>query len=516
METGPADAARARLHAGVRWRRRVYSVFSAALYFVLSLAGAAAAVTLFGAETFHWRAFDVEVSIGPATHGETRLVFAPLGEVRARTHATPVAFYASLSGVSFDDLRQLVTSPPPRKELEADFLRAARDAIRSLVIRQVALGALGALIVPLLFRFRKARYWLLCAAWGGAFVAVVFYSGLRTFNPAAFNNPTYTGSLQQADWIITLVKDGFNKAEALSDKLRHVAANLNTLYGRINALPGTGAEPNAIRILHISDIHNNRAAVSFVRELAGRTGVDLVVDTGDLTDFGSPLETTLSDGLRQLPVPYVFVAGNHDSQATVRAVAANPRAIILQGRPVQVAGLTLLGAPDPSSTRPGPGSVDTPVPALKVAADKLLQELDAANSAGKQVDVVCVHDPKQAQAVLGKVPVVLCGHEHRAYIETHGSTVLCNAGTTGAAGARYFDSRQGVPLTAAILAFSREPDHRLLYIDQVSLDGSFDQYSITRRTFGPAAAAGSLPATASGAKKPSPTKPAGRRASSAI
>jgi predicted MPP superfamily phosphohydrolase len=488
------------------------AVGAAILFFVLSLAGAAAAVVLFGAQTFHWRAFEVEASIAPSWQGETRLAFAPLGEIRARTHTTPVAFYASLRGVSFEDLRKLVASPPPRKELEADFLREARSDIQALVIRQVALGAAGALIVPVLFRFRKARYWLLCAAWGGTFVALVFYSGLRSFNPAAFDSPTYTGSLQQADWIITLVKDGFNKAEALSDKLRHVAANLNTLYGRINALPGSSGEPNAIRILHISDIHNNRAAVSFVRELAGRTGVDLVVDTGDLTDFGSPVETDLSRGLRQVPVPYVFVAGNHDSQSTVAAVASNPRAIILRGLPVQVAGLTLLGSPDPSSARPGPGNVDTPLPALKIAADNLLAALNTAHEAGTQADIVCVHDPKQAQSVLSKVPVVLCGHEHRAYIDTVGPTVICNAGTTGAAGARYLDARHGVPLSAAILAFSREPGHRLLYIDQVSLDASFGQYSITRRTFGPATL---LPATVSGHNPPVLAKPSTRRAGSA-
>lgn len=475
--------ARARLSSAARIRRRIRNFALAVALFVLSLAGAAAAVTLFGAQTFHWRAFDIEAGILPSMAGETRLVFAPLGEVRARTHATPVAFYVSLRGVSFDDLKALVSAPPPRRELEADFQHAARDAVRKLVVRQIVLGVLGALVVPILFRLKKARYWLLCAAWGGAFVALIFYSGLRTFNPAAFENPTYTGSLRQADWIITLVKDGFNKAEALSDKLRHVAANLNTLYGRINSLPGGGDEPNAIRILHISDIHNNPAAVTFVRELASRTAVDAVVDTGDLTDFGSPVETSLAQSLARLPMPYLFVAGNHDSQATVQAVAANRRAVILNGKPVRVAGLTFLGAPDPSSARTGPGSVDTPPAALKAASDMLRAELDQADKDG-HVDVVCVHDPKQAEGVIGEAPVVLCGHEHRAYVDTRGPTIVCNAGTTGAAGARYFDARQGVPLSAAILTFSSEPSHHLLYIDQVSLEGSLGQYSITRRTFG--------------------------------
>ncbi len=485
-ENSAAAQGRARLHATLRWKRWLRRLGLAALFFVLSLMGAAVAVTLFGSQTFHWRAFDIEAGIQPSARGETRLIFAPLGEVRAHTHLTPVAFNVSLRSISFDDMKKLIVSPPPRKELEADFQRVARQSLRELAYREVTLGAIGALIVPVLFRLKRFRHWFLCAVWGGGFVALVFYTGLQTFNPRAFDNPTYTGSLRQADWIIALVKDAFNKAEALSDKLRHVAGNLNTLYGRINSLPREGGsvdDAHTIRILHISDIHNNPAAVDFVRELADRIKVNVVIDTGDLTDFGSPVETTLSQGMGLLHIPYVFVAGNHDSQATVNAVSSNPNAVVLRGIPVRVAGLTILGSPDPSSLRPGPGSVDTAIPALQAASVKLLAELQAAEQKQERVDIVCVHDPKQAAAVIGHAPLVLCGHEHRAYIEIKDATVICNAGTTGAAGARYFDKRQGVPLTAALLTFAKTPAPHLLHIDQVALDGSLGQYSITRRTF---------------------------------
>ena len=70
------------------------------------------------------------------------------------------------------------------------------------------------------------------------------------------------------------------------------------------------------------------------------------------------------------------------------------------------------------------------------------------------------------------------------------NTVVCNAGTTGAAGARYFEKPEGVAFSAAILHFSRADEEprqrrpRLLFIDQVVLDGSLNQYSLTRRTFG--------------------------------
>jgi predicted MPP superfamily phosphohydrolase len=473
---------RARVHSSVRWRRWAGKTTLVILVFILSLCGSAVAVTLFGTQTFHWRAFDIEVGIQPSLIGETRLIFAPLGEVRAHTHEAPVAFKAGLKSISFDEMKKLVVSPPPRKELEIDFQRVARQSLQTLIYRQIALGACGALVVPLLFRFKRFRYWLACALLGAGFVAGVFYFSLNSFNPKAFESPSYTGSLREADWIIALVKDGFNKAEALSEKLRHVASNLNTLYSRINSLPGNAETADTIRILHISDIHNNPAAVDFVRQLADSVHVDAVIDTGDLTDFGSPIETSLSQGMGRLNNPYIFIAGNHDSQATVRAISANRNAVVLNGKPVNRAGLWILGSPDPSSAREANGSVDTPLPALQAASVELLRSLQSTPPS-EAINLVCVHDPKQAEAVIGHVPLILCGHEHRAYIEVKNSTVICNAGTTGAAGARYFDKKQGVAVTAAILTFGKTPTPHLLYIDQVALDGTFTQYSITRRSF---------------------------------
>lgn len=505
LDTPPSASATPTSRARARKALRVATrVALAALFVALALGGAAVAVTLFGTQTYHWRAFDIEAGIEPALHGETRLIFAPLGEVRARTHRTPIALCVSLRGISFDAMKQLIVSPPPRKALEADFQRTARIDLADMARRQIALGAVGALCAPLLLRTRRLRWWLLSPLIGGGFVALVFLTAIRTFDPHAFENPTYTGSLRQADWIIALVKDGFNRAEALSDKLERVADNLDTLYGRINAIPGVAADKDTVRVLHISDIHNNPAAVRFVRELASRMKVDAVIDTGDLTDFGTPLETHLSRITDALDVPYLFVAGNHDSQATVAAVRKGRTAYVLNDVPVEVAGLTVLGAPDPSSARPGPGNVNTSPQALADAGRKLLA---AYNAARDKPDVVCVHDPLEAAPLLGVAPLVLCGHEHRAYVERTKGTVVCNAGTTGAAGARYFDHKQGVPFSAAILTFRRGPRPRLLFIDQVVLDGALNQYSITRRTMD-AANASEPPVPPDPAKPGAAAKPA--------
>lgn len=462
----------------------------------LALFGAGAAVSLFGARMVRWQAFEVKVAVRPALRGQTRLLLTPLGEVRADTHRTPLALTVDLKAVSFDRMRQLIGRLPPRATLEKDFEQTIRKSLYLFAAWQIALGTLGGLIGPLLIRrLRTRRASLFSASAGGLFVTLILSLTLLTFDRSAFASPHYTGSLREAPAIFALAETAFDNAQTLSAKLRAVAGNLNTLYGRISDSRIAPAVDDAqtIRLLHISDLHNNPAAVDFVRELASRFAISAVIDTGDLTDFGTPIENGLSRALGLLPVPYVFVAGNHDSQATIAALRAVPgrRTVILDNAPVTVAGLVLLGGPDPSASRPGAGSVDTPAAALEEAGKRLAAAAQAA-----QPDLICVHNPRQAEPLHGRVPLILCGHLHRAEIKAiagegaSAGTIICNAGTTGGAGWRYFDREGGVPFSAAILTFSRPVEGtsaarpRLLFIDLVTLDGSLNEYSVTRRAFG--------------------------------
>jgi len=450
------------------------------LFCLLSLLGAGLGVTYAGRQTYHWQAFDVELGVQPALKGETRLIFTPLGEIQAHTHHTPLALSVSLRGISLEKIQALVVHPPSQARLERDLERTARDRLIRFGGHQVLVGAIGGLLAPLLLRARRVRAWLFSAFLGGGATAALLLITLHTYDRTAFRSLTYVGSLRQAAVILSLVRGAFDNGEALSQKLRLVAVNVNTLYGRISAMPALEPGVKTVRLLHISDIHNNPAAIGFVEELASRFQVNAVVDTGDLTDYGTPVEAPLSQALGRLAVPHVFVAGNHDSQATVRGVAASRNGVILDGQPVEVAGLTLLGSPDPSSARAGLGSVDTPAAALTAAAGQL------ADTVGKMPappDIVCVHNPAQADPLRGKVPLILCGHLHRASVDTEGITVICNAGTTGGAGLRFFDHSEGVPLSAAVLTFALTPKPRLLFIDTIILNGSLSEYSLTRRTF---------------------------------
>jgi Icc-related predicted phosphoesterase len=469
---------------------------------LLSIAGATFAVTYFGGQTFHWLAFDIDLRVHPAWRGETRLVFTPIGEVRAQTHAAPLVLEATLRSVSFDRLQHLFLRMPSRSWLALNLSSAARADVHSFVLHLILVGAIGALIAPLLLRIRHPAGWIAAPVIGALAVTSTLYGTFRTYNTAAFRDATYVGSLREAGPILALARNAFYNANALSARLKMAAANLDVLYDRISSAPGIIEDDHTVRVLHISDIHNDAAAFNYVRELADRFHVNFIVDTGDLTDFGSAVESHLSTGIGKLGVPYLFVAGNHDSQVTVASVRKNKNAIILDGKPVIIDGLTVLGLPDPSSARAGVGSVDTSEADLDQAATRLAVDYGRSKT---PPDIVCVHNPREDVGVLGHAPVILCGHVHRAYIETNGDSVVCNAGTTGGAGVRYLDKQDGVPLSAAILTFSMPPHPHLVAIDQVSLDGGLDQYSITRRTFNRPATDGTAVASR---RKSNPVKPA--------
>ena len=105
-----------------------------------------------------------------------------------------------------------------------------------------------------------------------------------------------------------------------------------------------------VTLLHVSDIHLNPIAFDVITRLVPQFRVDLVVDTGDVTTWGTEVRVTTLSRVAQVGVPYVFVRGNHDSRRTQKAVAASRNAVVLDGDVVEVAGVMIAGIGDPIFT----------------------------------------------------------------------------------------------------------------------------------------------------------------------
>ena len=494
------------------------------LFALLACGGAILSAATLGRTSYRWHGLVVELRLMPAAQGATTLALTPLGEVRARTHHAPVALIASLEEIQIEEIRKALDKSPNAQLLSQDFERTAKADLRDFVLRQIFFAALGGLAAPILLRNHRMRYYIGGPLFGVLLIGATLGSALTTFDGKAFDAPVYSGALKEAPWIIRFGTDAFTKIDALSSKLQIVAGNLNVLYGRISAVTdpvNQMPDADAIRVLHISDIHNNPAAFGFVRKVAEQFHADIIVDTGDLTDFGSPLEDVFGQQIAKLPYPYIYVAGNHDSLTTVAALANLKNVTVLNGQIAEIKGLRFLGLPNPASARAGVGSVDTTPQELQINAAQLLQDY---HSAPDKPDIIAVHDPKQGVSLWGIAPLILCGHLHTPSLTRQTapfptlpnpfSTIICNAGTTGAAGLRYFEGPdKTAPFTCAVLTFSRlpapasaapaaaiaplKPDAaktppaaveplarpRLRAVDIIVLDGKFEQYSISHTAY---------------------------------
>ena len=57
------------------------------------------------------------------------------------------------------------------------------------------------------------------------------------------------------------------------------------VFSRMDSLAST--EESVVRVLHVSDIHNNPVAFDFMEQIINNFNVDFVIDTGDITDYGT-------------------------------------------------------------------------------------------------------------------------------------------------------------------------------------------------------------------------------------
>src|SRR5439155_11105773 len=135
--------------------------------------------------------------------------------------------------------------------------------------------------------------------------------------------------------------------------------------------------------------------------------VDLVVCTGDLTDYGSAPENAFVARWGTPASQTLFVTGNHDSRVTLAAMRRLPRAAApADGVVTTAAGLRFAGWADPASERDGLGSVDT--------SERQLADLERRIRAAlphlqPPPDVLLVHNYRVAEALAGTVPVILYG-----------------------------------------------------------------------------------------------------------
>ena len=441
-------------------RSRVRGVVPVVLACLVGLAGAWLGMALLGHDTVPIGPFRVELDVGFGK-GETELGLPPFGALTADTHLAPLHVSATLEDVGVRRLTDVVNQEGI-EGLVNDVELDAHDSVRAMAWRVLLVATLGGVVLAaIVFRTR----WRLVAAGGltallGVALCEVFL--LATFTPEAFSEPTYSGSLALAPQLIGPVREAQGKIEDLRAGLEQIVDGTVRAYTTLQPAP---LASDAIRVLHISDIHASPLGMEFAQEVARGFDVDLVIDTGDLTSFGTPVENLITTQIPAFGRPYVFIRGSHDSIALQEAVAKEPNAIVLDGRAKTIDGLTVYGLGHPAFTpaRGAPVDAEDFAALARSVGPRIVQDVE---SSPDHVEVVAVHDDRMAEDVAGRVPLVISGHFHETTATVRNGTLYLRIGTTGGSGAGVFRGLD-VPFTAEVLYFSKDAEPRLIAYDVI-------------------------------------------------
>ena len=434
---------------------------------LVALVGALIAVLLFGRISAPIGPFDASLAFRP-TGGGAQVAVPPLGAITADVYDGPLRLDIQLQRVDQERARALATDPVRLSGVVDQVSDDLRSAVTRLVWTTTGVAVLGAALTS----FVVLRRWKEPLIAGGLTTALLVGTaglGFATWRPEALSAPTYTGLLVNANSLIGNAEDIVARFDAYRASLEDLVANVGSLYSVLSTLPEPGGTDDSVVLLHVSDLHLNPSGFDLVQQVVDQFDVDAVLDTGDITDWGSQPENRLITRVGTMGVPYVYIRGNHDSAATAGLIREQPNTVVLDGEATTVAGISIVGVPDPRFTPDkSTGDDDAPEEVLVNTGEALAE---VAEELPEPPSIAMVHDPKQAPPLDGVVPLILAGHTHSRDVSTlEDGTLLMIEGSTGGAGLRGLEGEEPTPLSCTVLYL--DPDTGLLRAyDEITLGG---------------------------------------------
>jgi predicted MPP superfamily phosphohydrolase len=429
---------------------------------------------------------ETEMTAHLSWSGETDVRAGPLGTLLLDTHDAPLKITVSVQGIALADAQAIVDDPQSLTGLQAWVTHDLRSAIRELIIRSVASAIVGALLLGLVVYRRSARRLALVFAASVGLITAGGGAAYATWNPRAISEPHYTGLLAGAPALVGNAKDIVAGFGNYSQELAKLVGNVSKLYDVTSTLPAYQPDPSTIRVLHVSDIHLNPAAWEVISSVSKQFAVQVIVDSGDISDHGSNAERRFVEPIKDLDLPYVWVRGNHDSTAIQNEMKKIPNVVVLDnGDTATVAGLKFIGEGDPRFT---------PDRSKDVLDNETLAEAGrilAGNAFGslQRPDIAVVHDPTMARPLDGAVKLVLAGHTHRRATELMPEgTRLFVQGSTGGAGLRALEGEQPMPVELSVL-YLDAATKKLQAWDDITIGGLGLTSAQIHRTLAPETAA---------------------------
>jgi predicted phosphodiesterase len=426
----------------------------------------------------------IRLSVSPGHRGALD-IYVPLVDWGARFEAIrlPARLRVDLKTVDRDVIKRVAEGGQVDVQ---QVRREARDAIatylRNLILAVLLFaGSLGVLVA---FAVRGGATPRLRYTTGTAIAtAVVTAIALAVLLPprGQIDTPQYYAFGPDIPRALEAVETAERSTRALDQELN---AQLVGLARLVTAPANRPALENRPRLTIASDLHNNVLTLPILERTAAGGPVFFV---GDLTDRGSPFEAALTRRVVRTGKPFVFIAGNHDSDTLTRDLARDGAIVLTRtgrlgadgkttsGHPVvTVAGLRVAGYEDPFERRAGENY-----------ADRFLRTPDAREierftswmrDVRDRVDVVMVHNPALLPDALDELDaegrakplLILVGHTHHAELTRRPGATVINAGTVGAGGTGNLVKHNN-NIGIARLSYEEKP-FKPLAVDMVTID----------------------------------------------
>ncbi|MDD2497170.1 MAG: metallophosphoesterase [Desulfitobacteriaceae bacterium] len=424
----------------------------------------------------------LKIFVTPSLEGNTILDVPPFGSLSAKTHSGPLELNVRLERIGTELVKKNLNIAPDQMQLLSDLKKEISSHLKKFVLYSLTAGALGAALSVFLI-WRPGIKTILKSGFGGALiVGSLLLIGGTTYRADSFREPDYNGVLAVAPNIVQLASEILPKLAEIEDHTEAVVNNIQALAANSSVLPilGNPSEESSTRkILLVSDLHSNPLGVKLIDSLINDFSIDFIIDAGDLTDFGTPLETETVKEISKLEVPYLFTPGNHDSPQIIESLKALGNVVILEGNILSVAGLKILGFPDPLSY-----SSDVTEKNPTLWNEIVLKESKAYQQIIDQEvpDILVIHNPEISQHLArdNDIPMIINGHTHRQMLESiSNNSFRINPGSTGAAGLRGLYSEKGTPYAATILHFNLTQGP--LAADLIQYDPLSKRFSLERR-----------------------------------
>jgi predicted phosphodiesterase len=398
----------------------------------------------------------------------TELALPPLGTVQAGTHPAPVSIELALAELDINKLQEIIGDSEKRRKVRSDVEDDLGVAARGAAVRTTLITLVGGAIGGALLPWRKLGD--VAAGAAGGLVAGLFLvlAVASTFDMDAFEEPKFTGALTRAPAVLRTLQRQQLSLSALDSRFATAAERLSELMELV-ATPRSNPHGESIALLHVSDIHSNPLGISLTRQLVRRFNVDAVIDSGDLTSFGEPIEANVARRVADIDVPYIYVPGNHDSLRNQEALARINNVHLLHDDSFDVRGTTVFGWRDPTFTVWDAISTDEANDIRKEEGESIA---DAVEQAG-EIDILVVHDRRLAEASEGLVPLVLSGHTHERDTTEGEDTHFLTVGSTGATGLEFF-VEGARPYEAEIVYFRGDQAVTLDYVTFTALGEEFE------------------------------------------